>query len=193
MASVLMLHSAYGLRRSVRRAADRLRDLGHTVEVPDLYGCGAIDPPERGLAVRDRLGVDVLLHRAAAASTRLPPGVVYLGFSLGAWLAQELAARDPLAGGIVLLQGLGIPQGPLPCPVQVHMSQGDVDRNEPPLTSWLPRMRGQGNDLQAFVYRTGGHLYTDEDLPDYDATASELTWRRIGDFLLVCGAVGMGL
>ncbi|WP_189056198.1 dienelactone hydrolase family protein [Longimycelium tulufanense] len=189
MATVLMLHSAYGLRPSVHRAASRLREQGHRVETPDLYGCGAIEPPRRGLDVRDSIGAEELLRRASAAASRLPAETVYLGFSLGAWLAQELAARNRLARGLVLLQGLGIPGGQLSCPVQVHVSQGDLDRQELPVNSWVPLMRAQGNDLQTFVYETQGHLYMDEDLTEYDATACALAWRRVDNFLLTCDSV----
>lgn len=37
MATILLLHSALGLRPGVQEFAERLRGLGHTVTAPDFY------------------------------------------------------------------------------------------------------------------------------------------------------------
>lgn len=88
MASIVLFHSAYGLRPAVHTAAERLRHLGHEVLVPDLYDGQVVDTLDEGLRIRDEIGMPELLSRAASASAPwVDRGLVYSGFSLGAFMA----------------------------------------------------------------------------------------------------------
>ena len=53
MAHVLLLHSALGLRPGVHAFADRLRELGHEVVVPDYYEGHVFEQEAPGIANRD--------------------------------------------------------------------------------------------------------------------------------------------
>jgi len=186
VARILLLHSMYGLRPAVHAAADRLRAAGHEVHVPDLYAGKVADTPEDAEKIRAELGRDELLRRAvAAAAPHSEQGLVYAGFSLGGALAQNLALADEHARGLVLLHGTSdLPEDvSTDIPVQLHVADPDPYETDDWLNFWYLRMRRAGADVEVFRYRGAGHLYTDPDLPDYDAEAAERTWRIVEDFL----------
>jgi dienelactone hydrolase len=186
VARILLLHSMYGLRPAVHAAADRLRAAGHEVHVPDLYAGRVADTPEDAEAIREELGRDELLRRAvAAAAPHTDQGLVYAGFSLGGALAQNLALADERARGLVLLHGTSdvADDAATGIPVQLHVADPDPYETEDWLNAWYLRMRRAGADVEVYRYRGAGHLYTDPDLPDFDADAAERTWQIVLDFL----------
>ncbi|WP_327069612.1 dienelactone hydrolase family protein [Kitasatospora sp. NBC_01250] len=189
MAQILLLHSAYGLRPAVHAAAERLRAAGHQVHVPDLYDGKVFDTVEEGMAYREELGNDELLRRAVgaaapllgAAGTRL----VYAGFSLGGGLAQNLALADEHALGLLLLHGTSDlrEDAATGIPVQLHVAEPDPFETEDWLNTWYLGMRRAGAEVEVHRYRGAGHLFTDAELPDYDAEAAETAWAAALDFL----------
>jgi dienelactone hydrolase len=185
VAKVLLLHSAYGLRPAVHRSADRLRAAGHEVVVPDLYDGRVVGTVEEGVAIKDAIGRDELLRRAARAAAPLGPGLVHAGFSLGASIAQNLALADPGAAALLLLHGTSdlADDAATEIPVQLHVAEPDPFETDDWLTAWYLRMRRAGADVEVHRYRGAGHLYTDEDLPDHDAEAAARTWAVALDLL----------
>ncbi|GIG58928.1 dienelactone hydrolase [Longispora fulva] len=180
MAHVLLLHSVYGLRPAVLAAAELLRGGGHTVATPDLYEGFVTGDLDAGMAFQREHG-SAAFERAVAAAADLPAGTVYAGFSMGAWAASELIRHDPAPGGLVLLHSAGdVGTGErLPCPWQLHAAEGDEFATLDEIQEW--EMAEPGGET--FLYPGGGHIYTDADLPDYDATSADLTWRRVLAFL----------
>ncbi|MGH3240204.1 MAG: dienelactone hydrolase family protein [Spirillospora sp.] len=187
MARVLLLHSMYGLRPAVRQAADRLRSAGHEVHAPDLYDGRVVDDAEVGIEIKEEIGRDELLRRAVAAAAPLvgDGGLVYAGFSLGGSLAQNLAFADPKAGGLLLMHGTSdmADDASTEVPVQLHVADPDTWEPSDWLNAWYLRMRRAGADVEVFRYRGAGHLFTDPDLPDYDAEAAEQAWAIALEFL----------
>ncbi|NRQ35057.1 dienelactone hydrolase [Nonomuraea sp. NN258] len=187
MARILLLHSMYGLRPAVHQAADRLRTAGHEVHVPDLYDGRVVDNPEDGIAIKEEIGRDELLKRAVAAAAPLSfDGLVYVGFSLGAALAQNLALGDERSRGLLLMHGTsdmadGVAADDLP--VQLHVAEPDTYEPVDWLNAWYIQMRRARADVEVFHYPGAGHLFTDPDLPDYDAEAAERAWSIALDFL----------
>ncbi|MFF7631769.1 dienelactone hydrolase family protein [Kitasatospora sp. NPDC008050] len=189
MAQILLLHSAYGLRPAVHAAADRLRAAGHQVHVPDLYDGKVFDTVEEGMAYREELGNDELLRRAVGAAAPLlataGTKLVYAGFSLGGGLAQNLALADEHSLGLLLLHGTSdlredAATGIL---VQLHIAEPDPFETEDWLNTWYLGMRRAGAEVEVHRYRGAGHLFTDPELPDYDAEAAETAWAASLDFL----------
>ncbi|MFD8482431.1 dienelactone hydrolase family protein [Kitasatospora sp. NPDC059673] len=188
VAEIVLFHSAYGLRPAVHRAADRLRDAGHTVHTPDLYQGRTFDEVEEAMAYRDEVGNDELLRRAVTAVAPLLPakhGLVYAGFSLGGSLAQNLALADEQARGLLLLHGTSDlrEDAATGIAVQLHVAEPDAYESEDWLNTWYLQMTRAGADVEVHRYRGAGHLYTDADLPDYDAEADERTWAAALAFL----------
>jgi dienelactone hydrolase len=102
---VIVFHSALGMRPAVGRFAARLRGGGHTVHTPDVYDGQVFDDVAAGAAARDAIGVLELIKRAQAAVEDLPPGLVYVGFSMGTGAAELLAGTRPGARAAILMHG----------------------------------------------------------------------------------------
>ncbi|MEE1930448.1 dienelactone hydrolase family protein [Streptomyces sp. TRM 70351] len=196
MATVVLFHSAYGLRPAVHAAAARLREAGHEVHTPDLYDGRTTGTVEEGMAVKDGIGRDELLRRAVAATAPLTgKGVVYAGFSLGASVAQNLALADEHARGLLLLHGTSdVAEGATApdLPVQLHVADPDAFEPHDWLNAWYLNMRRTGADVEVHRYAGAGHLYTDPGLPDHDAEAAERTWRTALAFLAETGPADTG-
>jgi dienelactone hydrolase len=189
VAQILLLHSVYGLRPAVHQAADRLRAAGHRVSVPDLFEGRTFEDVEEGMAFKEELGSEELLRRAVAAAAPLlaeeGTRLVYAGFSLGASLAQNLALADERALGLLLLHGTSDIREGAQTGIQVQLHLADPDPFEPEdwQNAWYLGMRKAGAEVEVHRYRGAGHLYTDPELPDYDAEAAERTWAVALDFL----------
>lgn len=170
MAEVLLFHHACGLTAGVHAFADRLREGGHTVHVPDLFEGRTFDSVEDGVAYVDEIGFDTVLERGRAAADGLPGAIVPVGFSLGVLPAQMLAQTRPGAAGAVLVHSC-VPLGefgdawPAGVPVQVHAMERD------------PWFVDEG-DLQA-AEALDAHLFADASLPSYDESAASLLLQRV--------------
>ncbi|MEV7423738.1 dienelactone hydrolase family protein [Streptomyces sp. NPDC091212] len=178
---IMLFHSVYGLRPAVREAADRLRSAGHEVRVPDLFEGQTASSAEEGRELKDRIGKEELLRRAVlAAAPYSERGLVYVGFSLGGSIAQNLALGDAKARGLLLMHGtsdIAESASVDDLPVQLHVADPDPFESHDWLNSWYLQMRRAGADVEVYRYPGAGHLYTDRELPDYDEPAAEETWR----------------
>ncbi|GGP69144.1 dienelactone hydrolase family protein [Streptomyces abikoensis] len=185
--TIVLFHSAYGLRPAVHAAADRLRAAGHEVHVPDLYEGRTVETVEDGMAIKDEIGREELLRRAVTAVAPLSDrGLVYAGFSLGGSIAQNLALADEKARGLLLLHGTSdLPEDASvdDLPVQLHVADPDPFEPHDWLNAWYLRMGRAGADVEVHRYAGAGHLFTDPDLDDYDAEAAETAWRVALAFL----------
>ncbi|WP_461031581.1 dienelactone hydrolase family protein [Streptomyces mayteni] len=183
----MLFHSVLGLHPTVGETADRLRSAGHRVFTPDLFDGRTPESVEAGVELKDEIGQDEILRRAiAAAAPHSDAGLVYAGFSLGAWLAQTIAFGDEKARGLLLLHGTGeVPDDASvdDLPTQLHVADPDAHEPHDWQTVWYLRMREAGADVEVFRYPGAGHLYTHRGTPDHDAEAAERTWRVAEDFL----------
>jgi dienelactone hydrolase len=180
-AELVLLHSALGRRPAVLRAADRLRQAGHVVHVPDLYEGAVFDAADAGVAHADSIGWSTLLDRARGAVDALPSGLVYLGWSMGAGLAQTLVTARPGARGAVLLHGgsaFELEKWPA-IPVAVHHAVDDpwVDEGEPAAVVTAAARAGASGSLH--VYPGAGHLFDDDEHDDHAPEPARLMWARI--------------
>lgn len=184
---IMLFHSVYGMRPAVEAAAERLRAAGHQVWTPDLFEGRTAGTVEEGMELRDAIGKDELLRRAVlAAAPYSERGLVYMGFSFGASVAQTLALGDEKARGLLLLHGtsdIAESASVDDLPVQLHVAEPDPFETDDWLSSWYLQMRKAGADVEVYRYRGAGHLYTDRDLPDWDAEAAERTWSVALSFL----------
>jgi dienelactone hydrolase len=188
MAEVLLFHHAQGLTEGVIGFADRLREAGHTVHVPDLYDGRTFQTLDEGIGYAQEVGFGNVLERGVHAADELPAGLTYAGFSLGVMPAQRLAQTRPGARGALLFESC-IPTSefgsswPAGVPVQIHGMDGD------------PFFAGEGDidaaralveeaeDAELFVYPGDRHLFADSSLSSYNAEATALFTQRVLDFL----------
>ncbi|WP_434588587.1 dienelactone hydrolase family protein [Streptomyces sp. A5-4] len=184
---IILFHSVYGLRPAVHAAAERLRAAGHQVHVPDLFDGQTAGTTEEGMALKDSFGRDELLKRAVlAAAPHSESGLVYAGFSFGGSVAQTLALGDEKARGLLLLHGtsdIAQDASAPDLPVQLHVADPDPFEPNDWLNAWYLQMRRIGTDVEVYRYPGAGHLYTDPELPDFDAESADLTWKVALGFL----------
>lgn len=182
MSGILLLHSALGLRPAVLDFAERLRSLGHVVEAPDYYEGRVFDDEDSGIAHRDA-HPEYFEHVRALAS-QLPADTVLAGFSLGAWFAQRLAAKRPLAGAAILLHSAAPARGPWSgVPVQVHRYAADPWVDPADVAALGAAVAASGAAFEDHVTPGAGHLFTDLAGPDGDEVATASTLERIDAFL----------
>ncbi len=188
MAEVVLFHHAQGLTAGVEAFAVALRDAGHDVHTPDLFGGGrTFGTIEDGMAHVHEVGFGVIAERGAAAVRELPEALVYAGFSLGVVPAQMLAqTRAGARGALLYYSCVPIEEfGPWPAdlPVQVHgmaddpifVGEGDVHAAR--------ALVAQADDAELFLYDGDDHYFADASLPSYDAEATALLLQRTLGFL----------
>jgi dienelactone hydrolase len=187
MAEVLFFHHVLGRTAGFLALADTIREAGHTVHTPDMFGGATFDSIEAGMdhtrtAGHDPVGVGL------RAADDLPADLVYAGVSYGVMPAQRLAQTRPGARGALLLEGAAppdhfAPAWPADVPVQVHgmdddpvfAGEGDVE--------FARTVVAQANQGELFLYPGNTHLFVDSDLPGHDAEATALAVKRMLDFL----------
>lgn len=184
MADVILFHHARGLTPGVEAFAQRLRDAGHAVVVPDLYDGALFDTTDAGVAHAEEIGFEEITARGVAAAAAMPDATVYAGFSMGALPAQKLAQTRPGALG-ALLYHAAIPLGyfgdtwPDGVALQMHVMEGDdwgdVDVAQE-LAAAIPT-------AELFLYPGSAHLFTDSSVDDYDADAAARALERTLEFL----------
>lgn len=187
---VVLFHSVLGVRPAVLEWADRLREAGHTVHVPDLYDGKAFSTFADGFQHLQRIGgIPTLVARTQDAVRELPPALVYAGFSNGAASAELLAATRPGARGAILMHGalpleaFGATEWPASVPVQVHGMVNDPFRQQADIDAFARRVRESGAALALHDYPGAGHLFADRELPDHDPEAAALMLDRVLEWL----------
>lgn len=187
MAEVVLFHHALGLTPGVTGFADRLREAGHTVHTPDLFGGRTFGSIEDGMAFVEDAGFGEIFTRGVDAGTSLPGDVVYAGFSLGVLPAQKLAQTRAGVRGALLFSSCVPPSsfGPWPplLPAQIHgmdadpyfMDEGDVDAAR--------ELAAAFEHVELFLYPGDQHYFADATLPSYDPDATALLTRRVLGFL----------
>lgn len=178
MAHVLLFHHVQGLTAGLEAFAERLREGGHDVTLPDLFAGHTFGTIEEGMAFRDQIGHDRLLERAAAHVEELPTGLVYGGFSMGIVPAMSFIQRRPGALGALFYSGI-VPLGyfgdewPTKVPLQIHLMRGDPFEDESDARELAAAAGGE-----LFMYDAPGHLFMDSSSDAYDAAATEEVLRR---------------
>lgn len=184
MATILLLHSALGLRPAVGDFAARLEVLGHDIVTPDFYDGQVYDRARHGIAHRDRIGPPALLDRVRAATTDLPDDAVLAGFSLGAWLAQRLAFGRPRARALILLHSCEAPTKPWPgIHTQLHRYAVDPWVRRSDVAALSAAVAASGAPYEDWVTPGEGHLFTDAGTADWSAEATAATMERIDTFV----------
>jgi dienelactone hydrolase len=185
MAHVALFHSMLGLRPVERLAAERLRQSGHLVTTPDLYDGRTASNMGDGFSLMNDIGWPEITRLARDAMLGMPAEAVLMGFSMGVGVVGTLWPQRRETAAVVLIHAL--------CPLPVNARQGlrlqvhagEADTFAPPTeaAALLTAATEAGVRGQMFAYPDAGHFYTDASLPDYNADATELTWRRILDGL----------
>src|SRR5919204_6283347 len=183
MAEVLLFHHAQGQTKGFHAFADEVRTAGHTVHTPDLYDGRTFASIGDGVGYAREVGFGTILQRGEDAADRLPPELVYAGFSLGVMPAQKLAQTRKNTKGALLFSaafpasefGGPWPQG---VPLQIHMMEADEWVQEGDLDA-ARELDEKIEGAELFLYPGDRHLFADNSLPDYDEEAAALLTKRV--------------
>ena len=184
MTHVILFHHAQGLTEGVQEFAQRLRDAGHDVVVPDLYEGRIFDTLDAGVANAEAIGFENIIERGVAAADAQPTNTVYAGFSLGTLPAQKLAQSREGALGALLFHG-GLPAAtlgsdwPASAALQMHVTAEDewVELLE------VEELAEDAGHAELFIYPGAAHLVADSSLGEYDEEIAELILERSIRFL----------
>jgi carboxymethylenebutenolidase len=199
---VLVLMEIYGAGSYIKRATERLAELGYVALAPDLYR--RIAP---GLAIKHD---DEGLKRAMETAQRLDPRdavedsvaalrvlrdrpevagheVAVLGFCLGGTLAYEVAvAADPAAAVCYYGSGIAVAldrADRIECPVLFHF--GAEDQYIPLADADWVAAAAQGRaDWECHIQPDGGHAFDNHDAPMFSRPAAAArAWELTREFL----------
>jgi carboxymethylenebutenolidase len=198
---IVVLQEIYGVGPYVRRAAERLAELGYVALAPDLYW--RIEPnkvfehteegTQQAIAFAERLDSGMAVNDAGAALGHVralrevghSAGV--LGFCLGGSLAYMVAAQsDPDA--VVCYYGSAI-SGALDqadlitCPTLFHFGgsdpfipRGDIDR--------VKELVDTRPDMELHIQDDAGHAFDNHEAPMFhNPSAAEAAWGVTESFL----------
>lgn len=188
MAEIVLYHHVLGLTKGIHKFADILRQNGHIVHAPDLFGGRLFPTIEEGLAYVEDVGINEISARGATAVEELPSGLVYAGSSLGVVPAQKLAQTRDGARGALLFSScvpaamFGTPW-PVNLPAQIHGMEDDryfVGDGDIEAARELVALTDQ---TTLYLYSGDQHLFFDSSLTSYDAQATKLLLQRVLDFL----------
>jgi len=184
MATVILIHSIYGLGALERTAAAQWAAAGHRTVAPDLFDGATAGSVEEGFAIQERVGWDAIFARAEAACADLPDGAVLAGISMGAEVVSRLWRQRPRAAGLLLLHGIyTLDAPPRPgVPLQLHLAEPDPFEEEF-VPDWTAEVEQAGYALETFRYPGLGHIFSNPDLADYAPDAARLVWERSSAFL----------
>lgn len=177
-----------GVRPGLLEAAEMLGSRGHTVRVVDQYDGRVFDDYDEASAFMQGIGFPALMESAAAAAAELPDGLVTLGFSNGAGMAEHVAGVRSGVAGVVMCGGgldpayLGF-SWPDAVPGQVHSTLDDPFRDEG-TDAVVAAAAAVGAHVEAFDYPGSGHLFADSSKADeYQPAEADLMWSRVLAFL----------
>jgi dienelactone hydrolase len=187
MAELLLFHHAQGLTAGVLAFADQMREAGHTVHTPDLYGGRTFDTLDEGLAFVEEIGFNEVVERGGRATEGLSDGLVYGGFSLGVVPAQMLTQNRPGARGALFFHSC-LPAGefggwPPGVPVQIHAKEADPFFLEEGDIDAARELVASTSQAELFLYPGEQHLFADPSLESYDPEAAAVLTERVRDFL----------
>jgi carboxymethylenebutenolidase len=186
MPSVLLLHAWWGRTPLFMELGQRFTEAGFQVEIPDLYGDGrTAESVEEAEALSDALEVEQMMARVEQARQLLPEPVAVVGFSMGAWAAIKLLAKDPTVKAAVLYYGTNQlhSHATTSCAVLGHYAEQDPFEPLDQVRELEQRLQDAGARSVFRVYNGTQHWFAEPDRPEYDAAASALAWTRTMDFL----------
>lgn len=182
---VVVFHSALGLRAVERDIAAALRDDGHDVVLPDLYGGSAADTLEQGLALKEAVGWVSIRDRAREAMRGLPAETALVGISMGAGVVSELWQERPATPAVLLIHGYAvIPDDVHPgTRASLHVGFGDRFAPEDTIADWQATAAARDVEAQVHRYPGVGHFFSDPTSGDYDEAAAQTLLTRARTFL----------
>jgi carboxymethylenebutenolidase len=190
---VLVLHAWWGLNDTTRAVCNRLAEEGFTAYAPDLYHGQIADTIDGAQALADDLDHDQAKADVAEAldfltqqSADTEDGCAVIGFSLGAFLAIDIAITDPeRVHSVVLFYGTG-PGDYANARASFLGHFAEKDPYEPQdVVDWFEdALQSAGRQVEFNRYPGTGHWFFEPDREEaFNQAAADLAWERTLQFL----------
>lgn len=191
--AVLVLHAWWGLNETMKAFCRRLSEAGFTAFAPDLYHGKVTDTIPEAEAFSDALDPDQAYADIVAAtkflSKRYDPageGLAVIGFSLGAYFALDLSARDPEhIRSVVVFYGTG-PEDFKASKARYlgHFAEADPFEPREAVERLEEVLREAGRPLDFHLYPGTGHWFFEPDREEaFNPKVAQLAWERTLEFL----------
>ena len=190
---ILVLHAWWGLNDTIRKFCDRLALNGFTAFALDLYHGEVTDQISEAEKLGGALDAKVDQARAEISDAVMflkertgADGVAVIGFSLGAFYALDLSAREPEnILSVVLFYGSGPANFSKAKAAYLGHFAAD-DPYEPPsnVAELEAEIKRAGRTVTFYSYPGTGHWFFEPDRKDaYNEAAAALAWERTLAFL----------
>jgi len=190
MSTIVLFHHALGVTTGLERIAEKLREDGHRVVVPDLFDGRSFTAIEDGVEYAETIGFDGMTDRGVMAVDGVDDRFVALGVSLGVLPAQKLAQTDDRVLAAVLVDA-ALPveafggSWPALVPLRLHLGSSDPFVQEDLVAA--RELVAAAADGVLRLHETAHHLTIDPSSPFFDA---EISHRILTDVRHVAGQVG---
>jgi carboxymethylenebutenolidase len=188
---VLVLPSWFGLKPYFKQVCDRLAEQGYTALGLDYYDGRIGNTIEEAQVLQeevesdlDAMGAMVKTAKDYLASLRRGKPVAIVGFSMGTDWAVITAANEPDVAAIVLFYGGWIGDfSNMKSRVLGHYAETDEYQSPQRTNGMVENLKAAGVDVTIYNYPGTAHWFMEEDLPEYNPSASSLAWERTLEFL----------
>ena len=196
---VVVLHAWWGLTEPFRQVCDRLAEVGFVALAPDLYHGKTTASVEEAGVLSEALDQDVERWRGDIAGAvqvlrqhtaiHLAGGrgkLALIGFSLGGAYALDMSVT--LAGEIAAVVTFydsypGLDYRRASAAYLLHFSQDDPFVPAEAAAQMDQELQAAGRPVSVYSYPGTKHWFFENNRPEYDAGAAQLSWERTIQFL----------
>lgn len=192
---VVVLHAWWGLTQPFQQACDRLAEAGFVALAPDLYHgkttASVEEAQELGVALdqneeRWRGDIAAAIHvlRQHAANSR--DKLALIGFSLGGAYAFDTSVTlaEEIAAVVTFYDSYpGLDYRKASAAYLCHFAEHDPFKSAESVAEIEQELQAAGKQVTVYTYPGTRHWFFEENRPEYDAEAMQLSWERTIEFL----------
>ncbi len=192
---VLVLHAWWGLTKPFQQVCDRLAEAGFVALAPDLYHGKTTASVEEAQTLSEALDQDMERWRGDIAGalqvlrqydTTNHGKFALIGFSLGGAYALDTSVTlaEEVAAVVTFYDSYpGLDYQSAKAAYLFHFAENDPFNPAKSGASMEQDLKAAGRPVTVFTYPGTNHWFFEENRPEYDAEAEQLSWERTIEFL----------
>ncbi|GHO53094.1 dienelactone hydrolase family protein [Ktedonobacter robiniae] len=196
---VLILHAWWGLTEPFQQVCDRLAEAGFVALAPDLYHGKTTTSVEEAHALSEALDQDVerwrgdiagamqvLRQHSATHQADSSSKLALVGFSLGGAYALDMSVTlaEEIAAVVTFYDSYpGLDYRSAKAAYLCHFAEDDPFRPVESAAEMEQELQAAGRPVAVFTYPGTKHWFFEENRPEYNAQATQLSWERTIEFL----------
>ena len=196
---VLVLHAWWGLTEPFRQVCDRLAEAGFVALAPDLYHGKTTAAVEEAQALGASLdrdverwrgdiagAVQVLRQHTATHRANARGKLALVGFSLGGAYALDMSVTlaEEIAAVVTFYDSYpGLDYNNAKAAYLCHFAEHDPWESAESVKEMEQALQAAGRPAIFYTYPGTTHWFFEENRPEYDPEAAQLSWERTIEFL----------